>query len=66
MWDQPWLNSWSQTNISLSPDDEEIKNAANFALFRLYASDDNWKKRALAGVMDASAHVRFFGKLECV
>ena len=52
-------------NISLSPNDEEIKNAANFALSRLDAFDDNSKKRVLTGVVDASAHVRLKGKLEC-
>lgn len=50
-------------NITLSPDDEEIRNAANFALSRLDAFDDNSKKRVLTRVVEASAHVRLRGIL---
>ncbi len=43
--------------ITLSPDDEEVKNAANFALVRLDAFDDNNKKRILIKVLEAFSHV---------
>lgn len=43
--------------VTLSPDDEEVKDMATFALGRLDAFDDNTKKRLLDQVIDGTAHV---------
>lgn len=42
---------------TLSPDDEEVKEMANFALGRLDAFDDNSKKRLLEKVIEGTSHV---------
>lgn len=46
-------------NATLSPDDDDVKNAANFALNRLDAFDDNAKKRILVKVIEAASNVIF-------
>ena len=42
----------------LSPDDEEVKDIAAFALNRLDSFDDNSKKRILVTVVEGTANVR--------
>ena len=44
-------------NVTLSPDDDEVKSAASFAIDRLDAVDDNSKKRILVEILEASSHV---------
>lgn len=44
-------------NVTLSPDDDDVKSVASFALSRLDAFDDNAKKRLLVKVIEASSHV---------
>ena len=48
----------ARENMTLSPDDEDVKTAAAFALNRLDAFDDNDKKRILVKVIEAASHVR--------
>lgn len=43
--------------VRLSPDDEEVKDMAAFALGRLDAFDDNSKKRILDQVINVTSHV---------
>ena len=49
-------------NVTLSPEDDDVKIAANFALSRLDAFDDNSKKRVLIKIIEAASHV---SKLPC-
>ena len=52
----------TRENMTLSPEDEDVKIAANFALARLDAFDDNFKKRVLIKVIEAASHVSYFNK----
>ena len=47
-------------NMTLSPEDDDVKIAANFALSRLDAFDDNSKKRILIKIIEAASHVSNF------
>lgn len=49
--------SGARESMTLSPDEENVKNAANFALTRLDAFDDNSKKRLLVKIIEASSDV---------